>query len=449
VTCSVANGQPVVAASVLGMALAIGASASAQPAEPSIQLVITAGTPLRVALDRRITVKRVGQPVTAMLIEPAFAYDRIVLPAGTKVVGRIEKIERVARSVRLRAMLSGDFSPSRHVMVQFHSLVLPEVAIPIHTSATEGTQRVVLKIAGTSKDRSIAAGARQEIAGHARQAASVVTAPGKLERLKDVAIGALPYHPQILRKGTVYSARLLAPLSFGSATPLQRAPVGATPAPQSILNARLDTGVGSVRSPTGTHVEAVLTQPVFSADHQLILPEGTRLKGEVTFSRRARRFHRHAQMRFLFETVHPPNRLQESLRASLYSVEADNADHVTLDDEGGATSTSSKARFAAPALAALAFAGTMHGRLDYDTDGAPPEMQYGGVGSSMVGGFLGFGVFGVAVNQLGRPFMVATGAVGLARTVYAAVFAKGREISFPADTSIQIQLAPGPSPVKR
>ena len=53
------------------------------PAErPSLALVVRAGVPLRVALDARIRVKRVGQSVTGTLVEPVYAYDRVVLPAG-------------------------------------------------------------------------------------------------------------------------------------------------------------------------------------------------------------------------------------------------------------------------------------------------------------------------------------------------------------------------------
>jgi hypothetical protein len=66
------------------------------------------------------------------------------------------------------------------------------------------------------------------------------------------------------------------------------------------------------------------------------------------------------------------------------------------------------------------------------------------------GGFLGFGVFGICVNQFGRPVTTVTAAVGLARTFYSSVFAKGREISFQTDTLIQVpQLAPDRKPEKR
>jgi hypothetical protein len=34
---------------------------------------------------------------------------------------------------------------------------------------------------------------------------------------------------------------------------------------------------------------------------------------------------------------------------------------------------------------------------------------------------------------------------GAAKTVYSNILAKGREVQFPADTPIQLQLAPGPS----
>ena len=101
-------------------------------------------------------------------------------------------------------------------------------------------------------------------------------------------------------------------------------------------------------------------------------------------------------------------------------------------------------RFAAPALAALAVVGATHGRTDFDTDGAGPETQYGGMGVGALGGFLGLGVFGIGVNSLGRYVTVATAVVGLSHTVYRTVFAKGREVTFPKDTSIQVQLAPGP-----
>jgi hypothetical protein len=440
------------------LALGIDAPLVAQAVDPpSVRLVVDAGRPLRLALDDSVRVKRVGQPVTATLIEPVYAYDRIVVPVGTKAIGRIEQIEGPRTWKRVRAALGGDFSPTRRVRLQFDSLVMDDgETVSMHTAVTEGIERVSLSVAGGS-DKKPGAVARlgqraaEEVASQAKEAASVITAPGKMERLKWMAIGALPYRPQILRRGTVYSARLTDPLDFGAVVPIARAPAGTAAAPGSILRARLLTTLDSATTARGTRVEAVLTQPLFagaasSSDRQLILPEGTMLRGEVTFTRRARHFHRHGELRFLFESVQAPAQPTEALLASLQAVEANYDGRLVIDEEGGTTSTSSKARMAAPALAALALVGTFHGHLDYDTDGAGPEMAYGGVASSSLGGFLGMGVIGISLSAISRPVTIAISVIGMMRTTYAALFGKGREIVFPADTVIQVQLAPGPSP---
>ena len=60
---------------------------TAEP-KPTIELVVEAGRPLQVALDQRVSVKRVGQPVTGTLVDPVYGYDRILVPAGTKVLDR-------------------------------------------------------------------------------------------------------------------------------------------------------------------------------------------------------------------------------------------------------------------------------------------------------------------------------------------------------------------------
>jgi hypothetical protein len=451
--------SPLVALLVVTFGL-VPLRAAAQADAPPVPLVVDAGRPLRLVLDKNLRVKTVGQPVTATLVEPLYAYDRIVLPAGTKAIGRIERIEGPRKWTRVRALLAGDLSPARRVRLMFESLVMDGGhTLPIQTAVTDGIERVTLTIAGDSKSKTKEPGAAAAVGQHvaegvtqeAKQAVSAVTAPGKMERLKWMAYGTLPYRPQVLRRGTMYSTRLTSPLDFGTGAPIPRAPAGTAPAPGSILHARLITPLDSKTTMRGTPVEAVLTQPLFasavaSSDRQLILPEGTTLRGEVTFARRARRFHRHGQLRFLFESVQAPDRTKDALLASLHAVESDRAGRVVMDEEGGTTSTSPKARMAAPALAALALVGTFHGHLDYDTDGAGPEMDYGGALSGSVGGFLGMSVMGVGLSAISRPATIAIGVIGMTRTTYSTIVGKGREIVFAADTVIQVRLAPGPSP---
>ena len=53
-------------------------------------------------------------------------------------------------------------------------------------------------------------------------------------------------------------------------------------------------------------MEALVTAPLFSPEHKLVLPEGTKLTGEVVLAKKARSFHRAGQLRFNFQKVDLP-----------------------------------------------------------------------------------------------------------------------------------------------
>jgi hypothetical protein len=451
--------------------------AAAQPEQPAIDLVVQAGRPLRVALDQRIQLKRVGQEVTGTVTEPVYAYDRIVIAAGTKVRGHVTHIDSGSKFVRARAYLNGNFSPPKHTVLQFDTLLLDDGGeLPIDTIVKGGIPNVRRHLAGASKSTnraetsstddtaspSLASRARGELRQRTADAMSEakqkvsdtfasiksIREPGQLSRLKDAAVQQLPYHPQDLAKGSVYDAELSSPISFGRVVPAVAAPAGTAPAPDSILIARLATSLDSSKTPRGTPFEAVMTETVFSSDHQVILPEGTKLMGEVTFAAPARRFHRNGRLRFLFERVQVPNQEPAPLLGALHAIDASGDEHVALDDEGGATLENSNTRFIAPALSLLSLHASMEGDghrfADPDGDGSI-KTAGSGVGSRGVGGFVGMGLVGAAVSQITRPVGVAMGVYGAVRTVYTNILGKGREVTFPADTPIQVRLAPGPS----
>jgi hypothetical protein len=396
-------------------------------------------------VDRRVIVKRVGQPIEAVLVDPVFAYDRIVIPAGTRVVGHVDRRDGVSTKRRMRAMLSGDFTPLHDIGLQFDAIVFADGRrLSVQTQVSPGTERVTLAVAkGTERGSNAITRAGEEAVHQAKQTAATFTRPGRWERMKDAGLRALPYHPEFLPKGTVFSARLLSALELGSATVAERADADTSPAPGSILSARLLSSIDSTHATRGTLVEAVVNRPVFSSTNQLILPVGARLKGHVTFVKRAGRFRRNGQLRFLFDSVHVDGRDPARLLASLHAVEAGRGERVAVDEEGGAKGTNSPARFVAPALGTLALVGLSQSHLDYDTDGLGPETEYGGALSGSVAGFVGASVTGVVISSLGHPAAVALGVLGVARTTYAGVFARGKDIVFPADTPIQVQLAPG------
>lgn len=434
---------------VLALVVFLGPGPSVlEGAEPStaqgssFDLVVNAGRTLRLALDRRERVTGVGQQVSATLVDPVYSYDRVVLPVGTKALGHVEKLEAVSKTARAQAMLGGDFTPLRHTRLQFDSLVLPDGnTLRIAASVKSIAENVSRKVAAS--DKSPTSRVRDAATQQVQAAIEPFTAPGKKDRLKDWALSKLPYHPQYLRKGTVYTVELLEPLNFGVAVSSEWAPEGTMPPPESVLEAQLMTALDSAKTPRGTAIVAVLTQPVFSADQRLILPEGTELRGEVTFTKEAKSFRRNGQLRFLFETVHLPERGPEKLLAALHSTEL-SGNNVTIDEEGGTRITNPKTRFIAPVLSLFAaHAATNRDVIDAGEIGNAAPIDGANVGGRAIAGFFGLGAVGMVVAQISRPVATTLGLIGLAETVYRNLLARGSEVVFPADTPIQLQLSPG------
>jgi hypothetical protein len=452
------------------LGLGISQPASAQSGADPVALVVQAGTPLDVALDERVTIQHVGQRVSGTIVNPVYVYDRIVVPTGTRVLGAVAQLRDPPVGTRVRGLLAGDFTPARGVVLVFDALVMGdngdggEKELPIQTTVTGEQANVVRLVAGgaktegaedavTARVRDEAAQARESIRESVKNALAAIKRPGKAERLKQAFMSKLPYHRQYLAKGTVYTARLEAPLDFGTAPAAERASDGATPMPGSVLSARLLTALDSSKTPRGTPVVGVVTEPVFSSDHRLIFAAGTEIRGTVTFAQGAARFHRNGRLRFLFERVITPAEDPRSLVASLYSVQTSADQHVALDDEGGASIDNQKTRFVAPALAVVMLGASAYQPAERATAtpepadlGAASAAGYSGTGGSgVVGGYLGLGLAGAALSQISRPVGIALATVGVGRTFYTNIFGKGREMTFPADTPIEVQLAPGPA----
>src|SRR5579884_4059313 len=92
----------------------------------------------------------------------------------------------------------------------------------------------------------------------------------------------LPWHPQWYRTGTRFDVLLAKPLDFG-AVKLQSATlqsIGSAPPPDTPALVRLENTVSSADAKRGDPIAAELSEPLFNAAHQLVLPEGTELKGK-------------------------------------------------------------------------------------------------------------------------------------------------------------------------
>src|SRR5215467_9302350 len=82
-------------------------TASGPNASFPVHLNVAAGTPLRLYITHRVSY-RLGEAIEAKSIQPIWAFDRIVIPTGSTVQGRIVKLEPVPKLLRARAIVGGD-----------------------------------------------------------------------------------------------------------------------------------------------------------------------------------------------------------------------------------------------------------------------------------------------------------------------------------------------------
>jgi hypothetical protein len=444
----------------------------------SIPLTVPAGVPLRLYLTKRVS-KRVNAAVEAKLLGPVYAFDHEVIPAGTQAIGHVSRMQPVAKWERTRAVLGGDFTPLHVAQVEFTSLVLPDGReLQLHTIPSEGLGSFVpLRppkqrnpnvqsaggVVGTTKQK-IKDQANAQI-DRIESIPDIVRGTNKKEWLSDYLMSRLPYHPQYVRSRTRFDAELAAPLDFGPEDVTQDSLglLGSQPAAGSVVHARLLTPLDSGSSTSGQKVEAVLDQPLFSADHKLILPEGTHLDGSVVLAKRAGWFHRAGRLRFSFQNLELPEvarllvpprtfaplapavpeekRLQLRTQGTLSAAEGRKAP-LKVDSEGGVRATESKTRFLGTALALLA----ARAAGDNDPVRAPSSGgtrgaiigQSPNVGGRTLGGGLGFGLLGTIAAQSSRNVGAALGYYGLAWSVYSTVVARGPEVQFNKNAVVDI-----------
>ncbi len=341
------------------------AAAEAKPPAPAtIPLAVPEGTPIKVALDKEVRLRKVGQPLRAKVIEPVYSFDKLVVPAGSEVTGQVSAIDGISKSKRTLAALDADFSPPRQIHVEFNDLVLKDGRhVPLETIVTPGTGGVLQfvpanqkeKTGLTSRGKKAASNKVSDAKQQARQdwanAKKQIHEPGKMHRLERYAMQQLPVRPQYIDQGTSFNADLQHPLDFGTEVVKPEAlnAIGTTPPSGSVVHALLVTPLNSSTTRKGALVDAVISQPLVVSD-KLFLPEGSHIKGSVLQVRPARRLGRNGQLRIVFHQVVPPSGLEEKIEASLEGVAVSKGEHLSLDSEGGAQVTTPRTRYLTTAI---------------------------------------------------------------------------------------------------
>jgi len=445
---------------------ALAAAQTAPDAEtPRMALNVPSGAPLRLYLTERVP-KRAGAPVEAKLLEPVFAFDREVIPAGAVVEGQVSRTQPIGKRQRVRAIISGDFTPLRSAHVEFTTLILPDGRkLPTHTVETMALNSIYTgpKAPPRNPNGGILGTVRQTAKDRVASAIDSVRGPNKKEKFIDFLWAKLPYRPQYVRRGARFDAALSEPLQFGFA-PVKQADLtelGSQPLPDSVVHARLLTALNSASAKQGDPVEAVVTAPLFSPAHKLVLPEGARLTGTVVVARKARSFHRGGQLRFNFQKVDlpeevanlrftgpepakPAGREPMMTQAVLEAAEASGKARIKVDSEGGVEAKESKTRFIAPVIALMIASRAADNERHHDHDADDVGVEGGtraNVGGRTLGGGLGLGMLGAAVSQSSPYVGMAFGYYGLAWSVYTHVIARGGEVQFDKNAMMDIKFS--------
>ena len=88
------------------------------PAE-TVPLIVPKGMAIQVALDREVRIRKAGQSISGHVVEPVYAFDKLVVPVGTTVTGQITKIDDVSKGKSTLDALNAEFSPARGIDVEF------------------------------------------------------------------------------------------------------------------------------------------------------------------------------------------------------------------------------------------------------------------------------------------------------------------------------------------
>jgi hypothetical protein len=426
------------------------ASESAGGSPIMMPLTVEQGTPIKVALDSEERIHAVGQTIHGRTIAPVYAFDKLLIPVGTVVNGKVSAIDPVPKMARTMQAANGNFSPVRKVHVQFDELVMANgKTIALHTVASpapDGVLRFVSANEAEKKKNKVQEAASNKV-GATWQAIhqqwsdlqKKIHEPGKMHKVKRIVLAQLPVHPQYLDAGTSFNANLLESLNFGTEAvmPGAMSDIGAPPPKGSAVHARLETGLSSATAKVGDPVKAVITEPLVASNH-LILPEGSLIKGSVMQVAPARRLGRNGQLRILFREVAPPNGIDQKVETNLEGVAVAKGEHLKLDNEGGAEVTTPQTRYLTTGIQVM-LAAT---QASPDRDAGQGGQSAGESGGGAVSGASGFKLVGMVVGIAAHSRVVSAGfgSYGAAMSIYYHFLARGRDVVYPKDMAMVIGL---------
>ncbi len=415
------------------------APASAQAPLTPTRLILPRGTNIQVEIIRHYPMKA-NEPIEGRLLHPIFVGGKIVVPQFTPVRGRIVALVPDTRT-RSHGRLRGDFTPFHTAQVQFNQLLLPNGALDISTTgAATGAPILHLAAPGAKGPQSFVSRSWTQAKSQLHDQVAYFTEPGFGDRALQMLYHQLPYHPERIEVHTMWSFDLATPLTLPGSPPAD--PLSDPAAPDAgrpeiwSIHALLTADLTSASAKRGDLVRALVVEPVFDKDRELVVPQDSILVGKVTAVKAARSLGRNGKLRFTFQQVRFP---QEAARAvpvegSLTGATALSAEGLALDAEGTVSPRNQSSAIAPLLLTVLA------GRaLDEDGDLTAQT----GVASN------GFGLVGrvVGVAAGDRNLAAGIGYYAAALSFYENFLRRGHDVVFPRNTRIEIETTPLRAPV--
>ena len=382
-------------------------------------LVVEPGNDLRAVLEKGVRLKAVGQPITAKLLEPVYAGEDLAIPAGSTIKGHVSAISTAPMRKRAGRLLDGDFTPPKTAHVTFEQLVFSDgTMVPIHSDSAVGLGRV-------ANSRYLPRGQRPGIGKKLKGTMAPLREPNKLQRLGEAVVTSLPYHPEFIDQGTVFDAALLEPVSV--VAPVQ--PEAVSLQASDYLHLRLLTAVNSSTSTAGTQIEAVVSQPYFQANHQLLYPAGTKITGTVQKASSAGWMKKNGSIVFSFRSVQMLDGTTRDIHSTVGGIQAERAEGLDIGKEGEIKATSSTfARLLAPA----SLIGPSRGVADMTTQ--KTAWSRSGEGRK------GFGLLGAGAAQASAGTAIGFGYFGAAKRLCDAFITKGSNVELPVNTPIFLRV---------
>jgi hypothetical protein len=374
------------------------------------------------------------------LLYSVYVDNKVAISAGSILRGRVTHLDPDS-SRRIHARLRGDFTPFRNPVVRFNELVLPDGSVQsiVSENAKGGVPILRLSPSPGQKQGSMISREIAAVKQQTKDTVAQVTAPGRGDRLVQFLYTQLPWHPQRIEAGTSWTVSLAQPLNLQITDPRPDTVAKVNPAAVSAaaewhLHAYLQQTVSSANEKPGDTFQALVSDPVFDAQQNVVVPQGSVLIGEVTQAKPARSFGRQGKLRFRFRELKLPAGFSQPVEGTLTGVDSDKSSNLQMDPEGGIKPKPQNRVLLPLVLTILA------GRAFDDDDS---RFVNGAVASN------GFGIVGRVVGSFASSRNVAAGigAYGAALAFYDLWLAHGHNVVFVKNTRIEVTTTPARNPM--